>query len=92
MFRPKMKFTYDEVRDTTLAECQVAINAATWNTLCCVSSGNTLLACLLSEGKYDLSLSIALRHRSNNTIGELYLKVLPTVKLRYQRTDFGERK
>ena len=39
-----------ESSDSTLAEGRAALDVVTRNTLFCVSSGNTLLACLPDEG------------------------------------------
>jgi hypothetical protein len=39
-----------ESSDSTLTEGRAALDAVTRNTLICVSSGNTLLACLHGEG------------------------------------------
>ena len=40
-----------ESSDSTLAEGRAALDAATRNTLLCVSSGNTLLTCLPAREK-----------------------------------------
>ena len=39
-----------ESSDSTLTKGRAALDAVTRNTLICVSSGNTLLACLHGEG------------------------------------------